>query len=458
MNNSYPSIFNNVLGPIMRGPSSSHTAASVRIGLLGKNLLGEKVKKAVFTFDPDGSLATTYRGQGSAMGLAGGLLGIDISDQNLVKAEEICLRQGIELVFLIEQLEARHPNTYGIELTGVSGRIIRFTALSTGGGIVRLVELQGEPVEDDRDYVNPLMPVCVTKNPVLPFHDIDEFTKLLEKKGGNLSDYAVAYETGMGDLDKNKVIDLAREHLHVMKKALADGLVGTRYEDRILPQQSHLLSRIPEKGELIPSLTVNSIIQSVSAVMETKSSMGVIVAAPTAGSCGTLAGTLMAVAEITEKSEQDVERALLAAGMLGVFIAQQGGFAAEEGGCQYECGAASGMTAAALVELMGGDGIMSLNGAAMALQNTMGLICDPVADRVEVPCLGKNIMAALNGLAAANMIIAGFDHVVPVGQVIAAMKEVGEGMNHNYRCTCKGGLSITPEALKIHRYLDRTTE
>jgi L-serine dehydratase len=116
------------------------------------------------------------------------------------------------------------------------------------------------------------------------------------------------------------------------------------------------------------------------------------------------------------------------------------------------------MTAAALVELMGGDAMMSLNGASMALQNTMGLICDPVADRVEVPCLGKNIMAALNGLAAANMIIAGFDHVVPVGQVIAAMKEVGENMNHRYRCTCKGGLSITPTALKIHRNLDGKTE
>lgn len=457
MDDNYPSIFNNVLGPIMRGPSSSHTAASVRIGLLGKSLLGEKAAKAVFTFDPNGSLATTYRGQGSAMGLAGGLLGMDISDQNLVKAEEICLQEEIELVFLIGRLEARHPNTYGVEITGVSGRTICFTALSTGGGIVRLVELQGEPVKDDREYVNPLMPICVTQNPVLPFHDIDELIRLIEKQGGDLSAYGMAYETGLGALDDNEVLDLAAAHWHVMKKAVANGLAGTEYDDRILPQQSHLLSRTPEKGELIPASITNSIIQSVSAVMETKSSMGAIVAAPTAGSCGTLAGTLLVVAEITGKSEKDIQRALLAAGMLGVLIAQQGGFAAEEGGCQYECGAASGMTAAALVELMGGDAMMALNGASMALQNTMGLICDPVADRVEVPCLGKNIMAALNGLAAANMIIAGFNHVVPVGQVIAAMKEVGEGMDHRYRCTCKGGLSITPTSLKIHKYLDAST-
>lgn len=148
-------------------------------------------------------------------------------------------------------------------------------------------------------------------------------------------------------------------------------------------------------------------------------------------------------------------RALLAAGITGVFIALEGGFAAEEGGCQYECGAASGMAAAALVEMMGGKASMTLNAASMALQNTLGMICDPVADRVEVPCLGKNIMAALNALAAANMTIAGYDHVIPLEEVITAMHQVGTDMNSKYRCTCKGGLSVTPTALRIHRDLSK---
>ncbi len=184
--------------------------------------------------------------------------------------------------------------------------------------------------------------------------------------------------------------------------------------------------------------------------METKSAMGVIVAAPTAGSCGTLAGTLSAVSKACNKGEEDLVRAFLAAGVVGIFIAQKGGFAAEEGGCQYECGAASGMTAAALVELMGGDGGTALAAASMALQNTMGLICDPVADRVEVPCLGKNIMAALNSVAAANMALAGFAHVVPLKEVIVAMQEVGKSMDQRFRCTSKGGLSITPAARILH--------
>jgi L-serine dehydratase len=98
---------------------------------------------------------------------------------------------------------------------------------------------------------------------------------------------------------------------------------------------------------------------------------------------------------------------------------------------------------------------MAMNAASLALQNTMGIICDPVADRVEVPCLGKNIMASLNALAAANMIIAGFDHVIPLKEVIIAMKEVGDGMDRKFRCTCGGGLSVTYSAKEIQKRLSK---
>ncbi len=452
---SQPSIFNNVVGPIMRGPSSSHTAASVRIGLLGRRLLQEEPVEVVVTFDPEGSLATTYRGQGSAMGLAAGFLGMRIDDPDLVDAEQICQQQGIRLSYRIERYGAVHPNTYRIDMTGQSGRRLGFVALSTGGGIIRLTEIDGQRVQDDQHYLDGLFPITAEKNRTLPFADLDQLERLLGEDGGKLSEHAVAYESALGNVDGKYIMELALQHLRVMKNAVNTGREGTSWDDRILPRQSHLLGEAEKQGMVIPAVLTNAIIAAVTAVMETKSSMGVIAAAPTAGSCGTLAGTLTAVAAVCNKSEEEMVRGLLAAGLIGVFVAQQGGFAAEEGGCQYECGVASGMTAAALVELMGGDGKAALHGASMALQNTMGLICDPVADRVEVPCLGKNIMAALNGVAAANMILAGFEHVIPLGQVIIAMKEVGEGMDHRFRCTCKGGLSITPEAQKIQRLLGR---
>ena len=139
--------------------------------------------------------------------------------------------------------------------------------------------------------------------------------------------------------------------------------------------------------------------------------------------------------------------------MIGVFIADKYTFAAESGGCQVECGAASAMTAAGLVQLMGGSARDAVNAASIALQNMLGLICDPVADRVEVPCLGKNILGADNALSSANMSIAGFDPVIPFDEVIDAMKSVGESLPSSLCCTGLGGLSVTPTALKIQQNL-----
>lgn len=449
-----PSIFNNVIGPIMRGPSSSHTAASVRIGLLGKNLLGDTPRRAVFTFDPDGSLATTYRGQGSAMGLAAGLLGMKISDPGLIEAEEICEKKGMELLFRIEPIGSSHPNTYDVHLTGYDGEQLSFTALSTGGGLISLTELNGRAVADDQPYIAPLMPIKISGNSLPRFVDLNTLHDCLSKSNPKkLSEMALEYETALGDTDEEGIRCLTAQHLKVMLESVKTGRAGTSYDDRILPRQSHLIDREGKSSSLIPADLINRVISNVTAVMETKSSMGVIAAAPTAGSCGTLAGTLSAVSEVLHLAGEDLENAVLAAGLVGVFISQQGGFAAEAGGCQYECGAASGMTAAALVDLMGGRAEVSLAASSMALQNTMGLICDPVADRVEVPCLGKNIMAALNAVASANMALAGYAQVIPLVQVIAAMREVGDGMDSKYCCTCKGGLSITPTARVIQRGL-----
>lgn len=507
------SIFNNVLGPVMRGPSSSHTAAAVRIGNIGKQLLGRPPAEAIFTFDPMGSLATTYLGQGSAMGLAAGLLGLSMTDPTVCDWESNCKNARLEMKFIIEPFEASHPNTYKSELKGNDGEKISFTALSTGGGAVRFTEINGFPIDFDgsgyeviaqyrdlkgrelilnslqtvsdnkiiiRESSNiihfhstgllandsvlrplkkskdiswifscaPVMPVVLNINPIVPFKDINEFTANI-KKGKKLSDYAIEYEASVGIIEKNEILKLSLEYLEIIKESILTGLKGTDFPDRILQQQSHLIEKASKAGKLIPDTLTNEIISSVSAIMETKSSMGVILAAPTAGSGGTLGGVLIPAARLMKKDDESLTRALLAAGLFGVFVADVTGFAAEEGGCQYECGAASGMAAAALAELAGGDAATALSAGSMALQNTIGLVCDPVADRVEVPCLGKNIMAALNALASANMALAGFDHVIPAGEVMEAMKAAGCLMSHELRCTGKGGLSMTPAAKKI---------
>jgi L-serine dehydratase len=188
-------------------------------------------------------------------------------------------------------------------------------------------------------------------------------------------------------------------------------------------------------------------------MMEVKSSMGVIVAAPTAGACGALPGTSLGAATALGLSEDEAAKGMLAAGMIGVFIAAHSTFAAEVGGCQAECGAGSGMAAAALVTLARGHTRQAVAAASMALQNVLGMVCDPVANRVEVPCLGKNVLAASNALSCANMALADFDPVIPLDEVIETMDKVGRSIPSELRCTALGGLSITKASKEIEKRL-----
>ena len=146
-------------------------------------------------------------------------------------------------------------------------------------------------------------------------------------------------------------------------------------------------------------------------------------------------------------------KAFLASGLIGVFIATRWSFAAEVGGCQAEGGSAACMAAAALVQLGGGTLTQSLAASSMALQNMLGLICDPIANRVEAPCLGKNVMAASNALSCANMALSGYDPLIPLDEVIETAKRVSAQMPRELRCTNLGGLSISPTSQAIEERL-----
>jgi L-serine dehydratase len=207
-------------------------------------------------------------------------------------------------------------------------------------------------------------------------------------------------------------------------------------------------------GQLLEVGILNRIILYVTALMEVKSAMGVIVAAPTAGACGGLPGAVLAAAETMGCDEEKIAKALLAAGLIGVFISRDSTFAAEVAGCQAECGSASGMAAAALVTLMGGGAETAIAASSMALQNCLGMICDPVANRVEVPCLGKNVMAASNAVCCANMALAGYDPVIPLDEVLLTMDRVGKSIPFELRCTALGGLSVTKTSKRIQKKLE----
>ena len=272
-------------------------------------------------------------------------------------------------------------------------------------------------------------------------------------KEHTLGELGLLYEQKRSGLSGKEVEAKMAHLIQLIEGSISAGLAGTQYEDRILPQQSHLIRVAETEGRIIKDSLPNRIIENIAAIMEAKSGMEVVVAAPTAGGCGALGATIKAYADEQISSWEEKLRAYFAAGLIGVFFANGPGFSAEEGGCQLECGAAAAMTAAALVDISGGTAQQTVNAASMALQNMIGLVCDPVADRVEVPCLGKNISAGMNALSASIMSLAGFDHVIPLDQVIQTVERVASTMPSSLCCTGKGGLAITDRSQELKAML-----
>ena len=243
------------------------------------------------------------------------------------------------------------------------------------------------------------------------------------------------------------------ELYQVMRKGVRTGLQGTSFQDRIYGAQSLKYREKMEAGSLAGDQVVHLITLYVSALMEVKSSMGVIIAAPTAGSCGTFPGAVLGVADAMKLEDEQIVKALLAGSLTGLFIATASTFSAEIGGCQAECGSGAGMAAAAIASLLGGNAKQCMAASSLALQNSLGMICDPIAARVEAPCLGKNTSSALNALASANMVLAGYDHLIPLDEVIETMDKVGKSLPRELRCTALGGLAVTPSAREIEKRL-----
>lgn len=513
---SYPSIFNDVIGPVMRGPSSSHCAASLRIARICRDLMDEDIKDILIEFDPNGSLATTHKSQGSDMGLFGGFLGWEAFDERLPESEKHLAEAGINYTIKIVELTEKHPNTYQITLSN-DRETRRLTAISTGGGMIEVVNIDGNQLSMAGDYhetlvycsdsdgiqafvdgnidydqvifhdgenpciqiksqqripeaicheilqmekvqavksLNPVLPIKSRKNLKVPFITCNEMLSFNKDKNEKLWELAVTYESIRGNISREEVFEKMRSIIRIMGNAIETGLSGTAYKDRILGSQSPNYQKSYDANQLLGGDVLNKTIMYVSAIMEVKSSMGVIVAAPTAGSCGGLPGVVFGAAHSMGADEDTMVKAMLSAGLIGVFIAAHATFAAEVGGCMAETGSGGGMAAAALVEMNGGTLDQSIAAASISLQNSLGIICDPIGNRVEAPCLGRNVMAATNAISCANMALSDYEHLIPLDEVIETMKAVGDQIHHTLRCTNLGGLSITNTAKKIELALE----
>ena len=250
-----------------------------------------------------------------------------------------------------------------------------------------------------------------------------------------------------------EIIEALRKRRDVMRDCVERGRGGGTSMGKLVGHEARLLDAAFQSGKtFLDPLTIKAELYAL-AVMGENSRMGVIVAAPTAGAGGIVPGMLLAVEEERKIDPEKTVRALVVAGGVGSIIALSANISGAAGGCQNEVGVASSMGAAAVAYMMGGNTHTCIHAAAIALKNTLGLVCDPVGGLVEVPCVKRNALFAVHGLTAAQLALAGVDSVIPMDEIVEAMVRIGRSLPRGLRETAEGGLATTPTGANIAQRL-----
>jgi L-serine dehydratase len=236
--------------------------------------------------------------------------------------------------------------------------------------------------------------------------------------------------------------------LDVMRGAVAQGMTGDMYSSSGLVGGDAAKLRTGPAGPLADT-PFRDILARALAVQEVNAAMGVIVAAPTAGGAGVLPAVLTGLAAARDIPDDAVVDALAVAGLIGAVIAERASLSGAEGGCQAETGAAAAMAAGAAIEMLGGTPRQSGHAAALAMQGTLGLVCDPLGGFVELPCVFRNATGSAIALTGIELAMAGVEFLIPVDEVIDVMGQIGKEMDVRYRETAGGGLAATPTGRRL---------
>ncbi|MDX1285073.1 MAG: hypothetical protein R3182_08680, partial [Draconibacterium sp.] len=310
-----PDIFNDVIGPVMRGPSSSHTAASWRIARTALNILNDKLEFALVEFDRNGAWAPNFREQGTTLGIDGGLLGLEITDEQIKSTESLAIQLGITIEYRVSSFPTNHANTVKLTLKGISQKEVKIVAVSTGGGAFEIQSVDGFKVNltgdlyglilfvkgkttiqeefrnnlpegikflhqqnedsfmyefksskafppefinmlktltgtDDISIINPVMPIISGKQTEIPFNTVQSLLDYAEKTEADLGDLGLLYETCLSGLLRKDLNKKMSEIIEVIHQSIDTGLKGTKYEDRILQQQSHLIEKAEKDSKI----------------------------------------------------------------------------------------------------------------------------------------------------------------------------------------------------------------
>ena len=509
---SFPSILNDVIGPIMRGPSSSHTAASWRIGRYAGLALGEAPRALDIVFEDQGAFADVFRAQRADLAFIAGALGVDIEDPAYDLAAQKAEAEGVSVSFSRAVLPGGfdHPNDLDITLAGEE-QSVTLRATSLGGGTIQIKALGDLPVSsladaydvyawlDPEDAIKaearlkassaevmvatgesaaglkllqarfltepsdaclkalqassacPLIkvPPLVLPKPGKPLYtDAASMSAFCRKHKISLAEAALHCEAALLGLPEKRVNELMQRRLGVM---LGSVWAGFKREDglRLLTPTARGIYEYSLSTNALASGAPLKAATRALAAMQENSAGGLVCAAPTAGSAGVMPGVLLTLHEDLGRNPETLLKALWTAGGVGQCFSALATFAAEVGGCQVEVGIAGAMAAAALAESAGGTPDEALDAAAMSLQNVMGLICDPVQGFVELPCHSRNAAAASAAFTVADMILGGWRNLVPFDETTRAVLAVGHMLPRELRSTALGGLAACPSACAL---------
>ena len=286
---------------------------------------------------------------------------------------------------------------------------------------------------------------------MLKYESLAELVNEATKRNIKISELVLEDQAKSMEKSELELYEQMELNFSIMKDSVADGMrKDQRSTSGLTGGEGYLMSEYVKRADGGLSGTfMSKAISRALAVAGCNASMGKIVAAPTAGSCGVLPGCLVSLYEDRAFPEKDLVMAMFTAGAVGMVIANRSSLAGAQGGCQAECGSASAMAAAALVEVMGGTPAQCSDACAMAISNQMGLVCDPVAGLVEIPCIKRNVSSLMIAFSSADMALAGIQAKIPADECMDAMREVGEALPSALKETAKGGLATTPTGQKL---------
>lgn len=277
------------------------------------------------------------------------------------------------------------------------------------------------------------------------FYTIEELVKQADQQfNGNIAELMIATEVEMSGRNREDIIKIMSRNLQVMKAAVTEGLTSTKSISGLTGGDAVKMDNYIKKGNSLSDTTILNAVRNAIAVNELNAKMGLVCATPTAGSAGCLPAVLATAIEKLDLSEKKQLEFLFTAGAFGLVIGNNASISGAEGGCQAEVGSAAAMSAAALVKAAGGTSHQASQAIAFVIKNLLGLVCDPVAGLVEVPCVKRNALGASFALVAADMALADIESQIPADEVIDAMYQVGSAMPTAFRETAEGGLAATP--------------